>query len=634
MPASISSALNRVVSPPVDEYERRRRHFGERADREAAVSRRYSRARLMLTLAGAAALVAWLATPWAAVWAPAALLASAGAFLVLAVRHESVERRRDAAAALAALNQDAVFRVRRDWNALPRPWRVTELDDHAFAADLDVFGHASLAQVLGPVKTPPGRATLARWLLDPGSAGVDAVRERQAAVRELAPQLDFRQQFAALARRVPSADDLTVEALSRPALGPFVAWAEEPSWLAAHRWVPLAAVLLGAASTAGIVAWIAGWTPMPWWLLTATAGWILRWWVHVPLTRALDGAAGEHGLRSWRAVMDLAARTPFNAPVLRGAQAELAGRHGHATAALRGIEQLVALADFRLSVWLYLPLQTLTLLELHVWWLIDRWRALHGPDVRHWLSALGHIEALSGLASLAYDHPDWAFPAISAGASRFESAALGHPLLADEVRVTNDVVLGPPGRFLLITGSNMSGKSTLLRAIGLNVVLAQAGGPVCASRLTLPPLSVHTSMRVADSLERGLSLFMASLLRLERIVRAAREAHGSRPVCYLLDEVLQGTNSVERQIAVRTIVGHLLACRAIGAVTTHDLELARDADFSSRADSFHLQETLSGEGDRVAMTFDYRLRPGPAQAGNALQLLRMLGLAEETRRPE
>ena len=201
-------------------------------------------------------------------------------------------------------------------------------------------------------------------------------------------------------------------------------------------------------------------------------------------------------------------------------------------------------------------------------------------------------------------------------------------LLADDVHVPNDVSVGPPGRFLLITGSNMSGKSTLLRAIGLNVVLAHAGGPVCAARFRLPPLQLYTSMRVSDSLERGLSLFMASLVRLQQVVTAARGATASRRLCYLLDEVLQGTNSAERQVAVRTVMQHLLHCEAIGVVTTHDLELASDPSFVSHADSVHLQETLSGAGDEVTMTFDYRLRPGPARAGNALQLLRMLGLAD------
>jgi DNA mismatch repair ATPase MutS len=290
----------------------------------------------------------------------------------------------------------------------------------------------------------------------------------------------------------------------------------------------------------------------------------------------------------------------------------------------------VALADFRLSTYLYLPIQTVTLWDLHVWWALERGRQRHGRHVRGWLEAIGRVEALSALASIAHDHPGWAFPTVhdtpAPEALRIEATGLGHALLTNAARVSNDVTIGPKGRFLLVTGSNMSGKSTLMRAVGVNVVLAHAGAPVCAATMQLPLVALHTSMRVADPLERGLSLFMASLVRLERIVRAAREARPDRPVCYLLDEVLQGTNSAERRVAVRTIVDHLLASWALGVVTTHDLDLARDPAFAAHADSVHLQETLSGEGDAVTMSFDYRLRPGPATGGNALQLLRLLGL--------
>ena len=256
----------------------------------------------------------------------------------------------------------------------------------------------------------------------------------------------------------------------------------------------------------------------------------------------------------------------------------------------------MALSDVRHTAWLFVPLHTLTSWDLHVWWLIERWRRRHGADVRRWLEAVGRIDAAGGLAALAFDQPQWAFPVVDPTASVIDGRGVGHPLLADAVRVANDVQLGPPGRFLLITGSNMSGKSTLLRAIGLNVVLAHAGGPTCATAFRLPRLALHTSMRVSDSLELGLSLFMASLVRLQQIVHAARIATADRRVCFLLDEVLQGTNSAERQIAVRTVVDHLLGCEAIGAVTTHDLELARDAAFTAHADSFHLQETLAGSG--------------------------------------
>jgi hypothetical protein len=443
-------------------------------------------------------------------------------------------------------------------------------------------------------------------------------------VRELGPALDFRQHVAALARYLPT----TAVDHAAADLPPVVRWAEAPDALANRPWVPLVALALGLVTVACAIADFTGVVSGSWWLLSGAFGWGLRWLVHEPLEHALGGAAGEHGLRPWSALIDHVSGAAFEAPLLARARADLQGPHGDAPRALRALEQLVALSDVRHSVWLYVPLQSLTLWDLHVWWAIERWRRHHGAHVRRWLESVGRVDAFAALASLAFDHPQWAWPELDASLATIEGTGVGHPLLADAVRVSNDVTLGPPGRFLLITGSNMSGKSTLLRAIGLGVVLAHAGAPACAQRFRLPPVSLHTSMRVSDSLELGLSLFMASLLRLQHIVLAARHASPSRRVCYLLDEVLQGTNSAERQIAVRTVMGHLLRCEALGAVTTHDLELARDGSFTSHADSFHLQETLTGAGDDVTMTFDYRLRPGPAQAGNALQLLRMLGLSE------
>jgi DNA mismatch repair ATPase MutS len=211
--------------------------------------------------------------------------------------------------------------------------------------------------------------------------------------------------------------------------------------------------------------------------------------------------------------------------------------------------------------------------------------------------------------------------------------ALGHPLIADDVRVANDVSVGPPGTLLLVTGSNMSGKSTLLRAIGANAILAQAGGPVCASRLTMPLLAVEASVRTSDSLERGISLFMAELERIKRIVDAARRsslADGKtpRPVLYLLDEMLHGTNSVERRIAARVVLGHLLRAGAIGVVTTQDLALASEGALAQAARPVHFTESFRRSESVATMTFDYKLRPGLATSANALKLLELVGLGE------
>jgi hypothetical protein len=609
---------NASAHVPAGEYSARQARFAAVADDLAARSQRYSRARLLTAAVALAALV--MLTRQQTWWAAAALAFGVAMFVWLVVRHDRVERHREAALEMARLNRQGIARLARAWKDLPAHWVPGVPETHPFAADLDVFGHASLTQILGPVRTPTGRQTLTRWLLDGAASSIEEMQARQAAVRELAPALDFRQHAAALARLLPSPAGLGPDA----DLPSVLQWAEAPSGLAGLGWVTATALVLTVVTLGGAIGTLAGVVSGSWWLVTGAIGWVLRWWVHGPIEAAIGGASGEHGLRPWSALIDHVHGASFSAPLLADARASL----DRAPASLRALEQLVALADVRHSVWLFVPLQTLTLWDLHAWRLIEGWRTRHGRDVRRWLEAVGRIDAASGLASLAYDEPAWTFPAVDEAAPRIDGVGVGHPLLGDAVRVANDVQIGPPGRFLLITGSNMSGKSTLLRAIGLNVVLALAGGPVCARTFRLPRLALHTSMRVSDSLELGLSLFMASLVRLQQIVEAARVAPPACRVCFLLDEVLQGTNSAERQIAVRTVVGHLLGCEAIGAVTTHDLELARDPAFTAHADSFHLQETLSGEGADIAMSFDYRLRPGPAQAGNALQLLRMLGLAE------
>jgi len=260
---------------------------------------------------------------------------------------------------------------------------------------------------------------------------------------------------------------------------------------------------------------------------------------------------------------------------------------------------------------------------------LDDWQTHAGDKLRGWLEALGEVEALAALAALAHAHPDWAVPEIDPTATKLEAQQAGHPLLPPGVRIDNDVSLGPVGTFMLVTGSNMAGKSTYLRTIGTNVVLAQAGGPVCARSLRMPPVELCTSMRVVDSLERGVSTFLAEVMRLKQVVDVARHASdGERCVCYLLDEILQGTNSAERQIAVRQVIRFLMTRHTIGAVSTHDLALADIPEFGERAQLVHFQETLTQGPHGPVMSFGYSLQPGLATSTNALRLVAMLGLDE------
>jgi DNA mismatch repair ATPase MutS len=226
------------------------------------------------------------------------------------------------------------------------------------------------------------------------------------------------------------------------------------------------------------------------------------------------------------------------------------------------------------------------------------------------------------MAAVRHDYPAWCRPRFNAE-KVLSGRALAHPLIPDDRRVANDVSIGPPGTVLLVTGSNMSGKSTLLRAIGLNAVLAQAGAPACADDLRIPPCDLQTSIRIQDSLERGMSYFMAALARLKGVVDAAERRTSDRVLLYLLDEILQGTNSAERGIAVQAVARHLLDADAIGAMTTHDLGVAGEEPLRSAAVLVHFAETVKENGE---MEFDYRLRSGIATSRNALRLMQLMGI--------
>ncbi len=285
------------------------------------------------------------------------------------------------------------------------------------------------------------------------------------------------------------------------------------------------------------------------------------------------------------------------------------------------------LADIRGWMFFFF-IQITTLWDIHLLWQLERWQRVAGQHAHEWLTALGELEALCALATLTYDHPEWTFPEVVVMEMPvLQARAIGHPLLPPERCVRNDVSVGPPGTFLLVTGSNMSGKSTLLRALGVNIALAQAGGPVCAASLRIPPITLATSMRVQDSLEAGVSYFMAELQRLKSVVDAAEQARSTeRVLFFLLDEILHGTNTVEQQIAARQIISYLLELGAIGAVSTHDLTLADSPELADHSTTVHFTETLTREHGHPQLHFDYRLRSGLATSTNALALVEIVGL--------
>jgi DNA mismatch repair ATPase MutS len=278
----------------------------------------------------------------------------------------------------------------------------------------------------------------------------------------------------------------------------------------------------------------------------------------------------------------------------------------------------------------YVFMQILWFWDFHVLERLERWQARFGAHVDDWFEAVGELEALCSLAAVASDHPQWTFPRVDLTATMMIAERLGHPLIARDQCRRNDVRLGPPGTFLLVTGSNMSGKSTLLRALGVNAILAEAGAPVCATALTMPRVELATSMRVTDSLNEGVSFFLAELHRLKEIVQRSAELAEAkdRRLLFLLDEILQGTNSAERHIAVAEVIGHLLDRPTLGAVSTHDLELANEPELAQRCQTVHFREQFTEHNGQRAMSFDYVLREGVSPTTNALKLLELVGLRE------
>ncbi|HEX6200528.1 MAG TPA: hypothetical protein VF150_09715 [Thermoanaerobaculia bacterium] len=640
---------------PDELYRRRREAHARELDRLEGRSAWLGRGRLASFLAAvvcAVVAVAWTQTPrpaWLAVAGASAVLF--GAFVAADSR---LGRRLRREAALARVYERALARKARDWQALdalevprgvaagPTVGDGSEADRAApaFVRDLHLFGHASLFRLLATPGTPAGRRALARWLAGPSGAAAlpEEVRLRQEAVRALAGELDWRAGLEARAwgpgddrGRDPAAGRRGArpgQGLEEPHLDRFYEWLAEEPWLLRRPLVLWSARALTVAAPAALLAWLLG--PLPWSaaLLVVFAAYALSASFDKRLARDFERAtAGADGLRGHGEVFRWLEELPGEGRRLDGLRERLTTEGRSAASWMDRLERLMVLADLRFGL-MHFFVEVLFQWDFHLQARFERWREVAGPSARGWLEALGEVEALAALGALAHAQPEWAFPEVDPEADAVAGRSLGHPLIPDGRRVGNDITVGPPGTFLLVTGSNMSGKSTLLRSIGTNAVLAWAGGPVCAAGLRLPPVVLATSIAVEDSLEEGVSFFLAELLRLKAVVVAAEAAPPGARVVYLLDEVLRGTNSLERRIAVQRVIGRLVALGAIGAVTTHDLEILAEGELADEARPIHFRETVRPRPEGGAeMTFDYAARPGLATTTNALRLLEAVGLA-------
>ena len=599
-----------MTPSPLDEYSRRRAARAVEQAPLAHLDARISYARLA-AVAGIA-LCAWLVLfhdgrgrlpPWS-------LGVPIAAFVGLAAWHDRVLRAADRVAKAVAFYDHGIARIEDRWDGTGETGARFLEDDHLYARDLDIFGPSSLFQLLSRARTHLGEDLLARWLIRP--AALTTVRLRQDAVAQLRPELDFREAIATAGR---ASRDIDTVALS--------AWASAPA--APERlWLRAAAVVLAVAIFATGFWWGVGGPAGPF-VIAMILKMVLTRPSRTRVARVVRGVEGPLAQLDILAdMLALIEQAPFTNARLTELRSGMMCHSIVPSDAIRRLKRLAEMLEWRRNA-MFTPISVAISWPLHIASAIESWRHKFGSKVLTWLSAVAEYEALSSLAAYAYEHPDDPFPEfVEDGPAQFEGSALGHPLVPAARMVRNNVALSPQVRLLIVSGSNMSGKSTMLRTVGVNVVLAMAGAPVRAAHLKMTPLAVGATLHVNDSLHAGKSRFFAEISRIRGILDLA--ADHPAPI-YLLDELFQGTNSYDRKIGAEALLNSLVYRGAIGLTTTHDLSLTTIAEQSAgQVVNVHFEDQLQ-DGELV---FDYTMKAGPVAHSNALALMRAVGLPVTT----
>jgi hypothetical protein len=494
-------------------------------------------------------------------------------------------------------------RIKGEWVGNGNPGTSFVDSSNLYVNDLDIFGVGSVFELLCTARTQAGQETLARWLSAPASC--TEVRRRQGAVEELRNNVDLREDLAILGREMRT----TVQ----PEI--MTGWATSPIQMESTAARILAPILVALTMGTFTYMWFYGGPPLFFFVAVLAHGGYGTWYRSrvKGIKSSFEAHAREFTIL--HSTLERLEREKVSSPLLQ----ELRGEFGSASTKMKTLVGFITMLEQQRNEMVMFPTFFL-LWATQISFAVEQWRKRHGPEMDRWLRAVGEMEALCSLASFAFERPEYPFPEIVEGSTVLEVEDVRHPLLLREQCVPNTIQLGGDLQLLVISGSNMSGKSTLLRTVGTNVALALAGAPVSAQRMKLSPLAIGATLRVQDSLLGGTSRFYAEIQRLRDIMELTEKP---LPVLLLLDEILYGTNSHDRTIGAEAVIRGLVEQGAIGFVTTHDLALAKVADaLAPRAANAHFEDRL----EDGKMIFDYLLRPGVVQRSNALALMRAVGL--------
>jgi MutS-like protein len=591
--------------PPDQEYRGRLGRWREAHARDERWYRNLGNARLAVGIAAVLLAALALGAGWISAWW---LLLPLGVFVALAVVHDRVARTRATAERGIAYWERATARLGDQWIGKGDQGERFRNSSHIYADDLDIFGRGSLFELLSTCRTAAGETALASWILAPAER--EEAVARQQAIEELRRRLDLREELAIMGEEVRAAVD--AKALTE--------WGGRPPvrFFSGARVIAFA---LGCAALAAFALYLAHVLDIRAFLAVILAEIGCNLAVREAVQRVVGAVSlPARELRLLTLLLERLEREPFSSPRLIALRRKFEHDGQTASRQVRRLGRLMEYLDSARNQF-FRPFAAVLMWIPQFAMAVESWRAANGPRIGDWVAAIGEFEALCSLAGFAYEHPDASFPELTAQTTPIlEARELRHPLLPGNASVPNDVRLGQDAQLWIVSGSNMSGKSTLLRAIGLNAVLAWAGAPVACQSLCVSRLYIGASMRANDSLADHRSRFYAEIERLRDIVDLPR---AGRPTLFLLDELLSGTNSHDRRIGAQALLRGLVERGAIGLATTHDLALAEIAEtLDGRASNVHFEDHLEG-GE---MRFDYRLRPGVVTHSNALALMRAVGL--------
>lgn len=543
----------------------------------------------------------------------AIVLLSIGIFIYLIIKHNKLINNRKYSRAMVEINKASLERLGKGWIGFEDTGKEFIDENHRYSSDLDIFGKGSLFQLINVTNTYLGRLRL-RNVLTPEEIDVEEIAYRQEAIKEISLKLSWRQRFEAEGK-IASDKPKNPEKL--------ICWGKNiknfycsSGSAVFFRLLPLVTSIVILLSFAGIV-------PRYFRPMFICIHVLLLIPGNKERTEALNTIFEyRETINGYEGLIRLLERGKFKARLINELKNDMFNDEGQG--ALLQIKRLSSIAGniSDRANFFYIIFNILFLLDYQFMFLLEGWKQKSGKDIEKWLNSIAEFEALSSLSVLKYDNPEWTTPIVQDRFCGIEAKEAGHPLLGKE-RVCNDITMIKPDAIVMITGSNMSGKSTFLRTVGINLVLAYAGASVCAREFKCSIMDIYTCMRVSDNLEKNISSFYAEILRIKMIVKAVSER---KQIFFLLDEIFKGTNSIDRHQGAKVLVNQLLRDGAIGMVSTHDLELGDlEKESKGRIKNYHFREDFRNN----KLHFDYRLRTGISTTRNAMYLIRMAGIDTE-----